>query len=109
MKKAQVSISLSGASTVATDTAGIILMDGTLTQLVPLFGIGQEFKRTVDRGILMSVLPGIVCIGGVFFLHWGVVGTILLYQLNLGSNIVNAMLPLLKHEKEKSGKTKKER
>ena len=82
-------------------------MDGTLSQLVPLFGVGQEFKRTVDRGIVMSVLPGIVCIGGVFFLHWGVVGTILLYQLNLGSNIMNAMLPLIKHQREKSGQGNK--
>ena len=102
MKKAQVSISLSGASSVATDTAGIILMDGTLSQLMPLFGIGQEFKSTVERGIVMSILPGIVCIGGVFFLHWGVVGCILLYQLNLGSNILNAMLPLLIYQRKKS-------
>ncbi len=100
MKKAQVSISLSGASTVATDTAGIILMDGTLSQLVPLFEIGQEFKRTVERGIVMSIAPGIVCIGGVFFLHWGVVGTLFLLQLNFVSNIANAMWPLLSYERK---------
>ena len=102
MKKAQVSISLAGASTVATDTAGIILMDGTLSQLVPLFGIGEEFKSTVERGIVMSVVPGIVCIGGVFFLHWGVVTTLLLYQINLASNMLNAMWPMLPYQRKKS-------
>jgi Cu2+-exporting ATPase len=102
MKKAQVSISLNGASTVATDTAGIILMDGTLSQLVPLFDIGQEFKTTLERGIVMSVLPGIVSIGGVFFLHWGIITTILLYQLNLGCNILNSMSPLLAYQRKKA-------
>ena len=102
MKKAQVSVSLSGASTVATDTAGILLMDGTLSQLMPLFDIGQEFKKTVERGIVMSILPGIVCIGGVFFLHWGVVPAILLYQLNLTSNILHAMLPYFTYQSKKS-------
>ena len=102
MKKAQVSISLSGASSVATDTAGIILMDGTLSQLIPLFEIGQEFKHTVERGIVMSIAPGIVCIGGVFFLHWGVVGTLFLLQLNFLSNIANAMWPLLSHQRKKA-------
>lgn len=106
MKKAQVSISLAGASTVATDTAGIILMDGTLSQLMPLFAIGQEFKSTLKKGIAISTLPGIVCIGGVFFLHWGVVGTILLYQLNLSSSILNSMWPLLTYQRKNSVKDK---
>lgn len=102
MKKAEVSISLAGASTVATDTAGIILMDGTLSQLMPLFDIGQEFSDTLKRGIVMSTLPGIVCIGGVFFFSWGVVGTIVLYQFNLGSSILNSMWPLLSYQRKKS-------
>ena len=72
MKKAQVSISLAGASTVATDTAGIILMDGTLSQLVPLFDIGQAAGSNLEKGVAISIVPGIICIGGIFFLHWGV-------------------------------------
>ena len=102
MKKAQVSISLSGASSVATDTAGIILMDGTLSQLMPLFDIGQAFKSTVERGIVMSTLPGMLCIGAIFFLHWGIVPAMLFYQLNLGSNIANAMWPLLAYQRKKA-------
>ena len=102
MKKAQVSISLSGASSVATDTAGIILMDGTLSQLMPLFDIGQAFKSTVERGIVMTILPGIVCIGGVFLFHWSFLTTILLYQFNLGSNVANAMWPRLTYHRKKA-------
>jgi len=101
MKKAQVSISLSGASTVATDTAGIILMDGTLSQLMPLFEIGQAFKSNLEKGIVISIVPGIICLGGIFFLHWGVFTTVLFYQLNLGSNIANAMWPLLAYQRKK--------
>ena len=50
----------------------------------------------------MSIVPGIACIGGVFFFHWGFIGTILLLQLNFASHILNAMLPLLTYQRKKS-------
>ena len=50
----------------------------------------------------MSVLPGIVCIGGIFFLHWSFLTSVLFYQVNLGSNIANAMWPLLAYQRKKA-------
>lgn len=71
LKSAQVSISLKGASTVAIDTAQIILMDGTLNHLEQLFQLANEFENTMHTNFITTIVPGIICIGGVYFLHFG--------------------------------------
>ncbi|MEM7535892.1 MAG: HAD-IC family P-type ATPase [Chloroflexota bacterium] len=97
LKQANVSVSMSGASTVATDTASIILMDGSLKQLVSLFDIAQNLDANLNTMTLMTVLPGVVCIGGVFFLHLGIVSAVMLFNIGLVASVSNAMLPLIKH------------
>jgi len=96
LKKSQVSISLRGASTIATDTASIILMDSHLNQLDQLFAIAQEFKINMKNNLNLSIIPGFMCLGGVFFLHFGIVTTILLYDTSLLVGVWNAMSPSLK-------------
>jgi Cu2+-exporting ATPase len=96
LKKSQVSISLRGASTVATDTASIILMDSHLNQLDHLFDIAQKYKINMKNNLNLSIIPGFMCLGGVFFLHFGIVSTILLYNTSLVVGVWNAMSPSLK-------------
>lgn len=102
LKKANVSISMRGASAVATDTADILMMDGTLNQLIPLFDIAADMDRNFSRSTVMGMVPGIICVGGVFFFHFGLVSAILLYNLSLVMSLGNAMLPWIKHQREKS-------
>jgi heavy metal translocating P-type ATPase len=71
LKSAQISISLKGASTAATDTAQIILMDGTLKHLENLFQLSDEFEDTMHTNFLTTIVLGVICIGGVYFLHFG--------------------------------------
>ena len=98
LKKANVSISLSGASSVATDTASIILMDGTLNQLIPLLDVAQELDTNISRSTIMSIVPGIITVGGVYFLHFGIVASLILYEIGLVASLSNAMLPLIKRK-----------
>jgi Cu2+-exporting ATPase len=101
LKKAQVSISLRGASTIATDTAQIILMDQTLNQLETLFTLSQKFESNMRWNFMSSTVPGTVIIGGALV---GVVNfgaSITLFYLGLGAGLVNAMLPLFLEQKEK--------
>ena len=70
LKKANVSISLRGATTVATDSAQIVLMDENLTQLTELFEIAQEFKTNVDRTYLGTIIPNTLGIVATLSLHW---------------------------------------
>jgi len=100
LKTANVSISLSGASNIATDSASIILMDGTLKHLIPLLDIAQELDTNINRSTIMSIVPGIITVGGVFFLHFGLIASLILYESSLVTSLSNAMWPLIKHQKK---------
>jgi len=96
LKKANVSISMSGATTVATDTAQIVLMDGELSQLEFLFGIADDYDKNMEKNWYSTMVPAVVCVGGIFFLHFHVLAGVMLYNLGLTVGLVNAMSPLLK-------------
>jgi Cu2+-exporting ATPase len=66
LKQANVSISLCGASTAATDTAQIILMDGNLNKLKSLFEIAHAFESNMRTNYWLAIMPGVICLGGVF-------------------------------------------
>jgi Cu2+-exporting ATPase len=112
LKKANVSISIKGATTVATDTAQIVLMDGTLNQLDKLFNIASDFEDNMKNNFRISMIPGIFCIAGVYVFHLGVISGIAIYNLGLITGVTNAMLPLqqysepdkrlLKHDKSEN-------
>jgi heavy metal translocating P-type ATPase len=98
LKKAQVSISIRGASSIATDTAQIVLMDGSLSQLGSLFQLAQDFSANMKMTQALTLGPGVVCIGGVFFLHFGILSSLLLFNLSLVAGVANAMRPLLRQQ-----------
>ena len=94
MKKANISISLSGATSMATDTAQIILMDGSLRNLNELLTIAKGLDRNLQKGWLFNIVPGIVTVVSAFAFHIGILTSILLSQGGLTLGIANAMLPL---------------
>ena len=99
LKKANVSISLQGASTIATDTAQIILMDESLQQLPFLFDLANRLENNLRTGFIASLLPGVMCVFGVYFLQIDVIASAILYDVCLTINVFNAMLPKLKRER----------
>ncbi|MCK5524678.1 MAG: HAD-IC family P-type ATPase [Thiomargarita sp.] len=102
LKSAQVSISLKGASTAATDTAQVIFMDGTLNHLEQLFQLADEFEKTMHTSFLSTIVPGVICIGGVYFLHFGIAMGMGLYYVGSAVGLSNTFLwPLVKHQEEK--------
>ena len=98
LKTSQVSISLRGASTVATDTAQIVLMDGKLHQLGLLFDFAGDFHTNTNVTFAAVVLPMIIGIGGAFFLNFGIAAAIVLNLVGWIGGVSNAMIPLLKFE-----------
>ncbi|MEK7991672.1 MAG: heavy metal translocating P-type ATPase [Thiotrichaceae bacterium] len=100
LKAADVSISLHGASPLATDVAQIILMDDSLVQVAPLFSHAHELKDNIRFGVLSVLIPGTMVVTGVFFFHLGVLGSVLLSDLGLVTGLTHSMLPLLKHKKQ---------
>ncbi len=100
LKKADISVSLRGASTAATDSADIVLMDENLGSLSRLLDISREFRANQRQNMAISVIPGLISTGGVFFLHFGIYASVIIYYLGLGAGLGNAALPLIRHKKE---------
>ena len=98
LKAAQLSVSLKGASTVATDTAQIIFMDGTLKQLGPLFRYMDEFEKTMKTNLMTSITPGVVSIGGIYLAHFGIATAMGLSYLGCLLGLCNSLKPLIRHE-----------
>jgi Cu2+-exporting ATPase len=98
LKSAQVSISLKGASTAATDTAQIIFMDGTLNQIKSLFELADEFESTMHTNLLTSIVPGVIGIGGVYFLRFGIAASMTTYYIGSLIGLGNSLWPLIKHQ-----------
>ncbi|MGB0849152.1 MAG: heavy metal translocating P-type ATPase [Thiolinea sp.] len=93
LKKAQVSVSLAGASTIATDTAQVILMDSSLVQLTNLFELAEKFDSSMKSMLVSTVLPGAVTVAGAFFWHFGLIHSIILNQTGFFAGLSTASLP----------------
>ena len=102
LKQSDVSVSLRGAATVATDTAQIILMDQSLRRIPQLFELARKLDCNMKNNLLASVIPGIICISGVYILHIGVVAGEILFYMGLGGGIANAMRPLIEYRQKNS-------
>lgn len=107
MKKANISISLSGATTVATDTAQIVLMDGTLSRLPELLNISQELEENLNDGWLFNIVPGTLTIVSAYLFRIDIIVALILSQGGLGLGIINAMLPLRQITEEEKQNLKK--
>ena len=68
MKKANASISLSGASTIATDVAQVILMNGTLHEMDDLFEIAHRLKSKLVMTITSYTTVVLVSFTSIMFL-----------------------------------------
>ena len=102
LKKAQVSVSLSGASTVAMNTAQVILMDENLNQLMKLFDLADRLDKNFNKSLALDVVPNVICIGGALFFHLGIYGALAIYSIGLVTGVLNGMLPLLGQTTQKS-------
>ena len=97
LKQAEVSISLLGASTVATDAAQIILMDQSLRHLGDLFDLARECETHVKRTFLAVLLPHLAGMGGALFFNFGLVPAFLLANLGLFAGVSHAMTTKTQH------------
>lgn len=97
MQKADVSISLSGATTIATDVAQVILMDGSLARLPDLFELSMKLDKNLSRSLILNLIPNAIALNGVLFFHFGMLTTILVSQSALVFGGINALFPFEKN------------
>lgn len=107
LKKAHVSISLRGASTIATDTAQIILMDQTLNQLEELFTISEQFESNMQLNLASTVVPGVMIIGGALTGLVGYGASTALFFAGMTAGVANAMRPLFNTQQKRENANEK--
>ncbi|MGB0383641.1 MAG: heavy metal translocating P-type ATPase [Ardenticatenaceae bacterium] len=98
MRKAQVSISLRGATTAATDTAQIILMEGNLNQLLYLFSLADEFERNLQHNFRFTAGTSLAAVAGILLAGFTFAATEAFYIVSLLGGLGIAMKPLLDHQ-----------
>jgi Cu2+-exporting ATPase len=98
LKQANVSVSISGATTVATDTAQIVLMDGTLAQLNTLFELGRKYEVDLKKLIFLGVHLPAVHLAAILLFGWGLASTYAIGIVVTLANIGVAFRPIWQKE-----------
>ena len=96
LKTANVSISLRGASSIATDTAQVVFMEDSLIKLLELIDTSRELHRNISTSWVMILVPNLLCIGGAFFAGFGVLHSMIFNQIVGLAALGNGLLPLRK-------------
>jgi len=94
MKKANVSISLRGASTIATDVAEVVLMDGSLSYLCDLIDISKNLDNNLQNSLKLALIPSGLNLCGVFLFHFSITTALLTNTIFMLFGMHNAMRPL---------------
>ena len=100
LKKANVSISLRGASSIATDTAHIVFMEESLAKLCELRDIARSLDQNVNRSWKMILIPNALCILGAFTMGFGVMASVVTNNVAALGALANGMLPLRRIKQE---------
>ena len=97
LNSADVSISFSGASSAASDSAHIVMLSGNFTNLAGLFELSHDLMRDLKTNLVLSISPAVMNIMLVFALpNYSILSAILLKFSLRSLAIGNAMLPLIK-------------
>lgn len=94
LKKANVSISLRGASSIATDTAQIVFMEESLHRLCELRDIARALDKNVRTSWYLILAPNALCIFGAFTMGFGIMASVLTNNVAALAALANGMMPL---------------
>jgi Cu2+-exporting ATPase len=96
LKKANVSISLRGATSIATDTAHVVFMEPGLGKLCELHDVASDLQRNVRVSWGLILAPNILCIAGVFTLGFGIAASVLTNNVAALAALINGVRPMRK-------------
>lgn len=95
MKTADVSVSLSGATSAATDLAQIIFLDGALSKLDDVFEISSTLHRRLHQSVLICMAGSSINVVAVYFFFLGVLPSLLLLSAVVPAvGVAHAMQPV---------------
>lgn len=94
LKKADVSISLRGASSIATDTAQIVFMEESLQKLLHLRDVSHDLQKNIDRSWGVILGSNLICVAGALFGSFGVMHSMVFNQIGGLLAVGNGLMPL---------------
>ncbi|NWF66059.1 MAG: HAD-IC family P-type ATPase [Campylobacterales bacterium] len=94
MRQADVSISLKGASSLATDMAQIILIDVKFENLVKLVNLSKELDSNLKISMGLSLTSTGAILSGLFFFKMGILGSLLVDNGFSLAALLNSLRPL---------------
>ncbi|MCV6638707.1 heavy metal translocating P-type ATPase [Candidatus Albibeggiatoa sp. nov. NOAA] len=100
MKQANVSVSLSGASSIATDMAQVVLLDGSLNQFTDIFEISQKLNNSLRNSLLFWIGYGVTNLAAASILRYSLTRSVVIFSGVFGLGVGHAMLPLREMETE---------
>jgi Cu2+-exporting ATPase len=96
LKKANVAISLRGASSIATDTAQVVFMEDSLIKLLQLHDVSRELRSNIKTSWALILVPNLICIAGAFVAGFGVMHSMVFNQIGGMLALGNGLRPLRK-------------
>jgi heavy metal translocating P-type ATPase len=96
LKKANVSISLRGATSIATDTAHVVFMEPGLGKLCELLDIARDLEANVRTSWVLILAPNILCIVGAFTMGFGIAMSVLTNNVAALAALANGIRPMRK-------------
>jgi len=100
IKKANVSISLKGATSIATDLAQVIFMDGRLSRLCELFDIAKSLEKNLRHTLMILFVPVALNMGGAFLFHFSLMTTVITNNIAFLFGLANTKVTHLPTEKK---------
>ena len=100
LKRANVSVSLRGATSVATDTAQLVFMEDNLWKLCEFMDISRHLDENVKLSWKIILVPNLLCIAGAFFLGFGVMASVFANNVAAIAALANGLRPRGEYEKD---------
>lgn len=101
LKQAAVSVSLSGASNIAVDTAQVIMMHGDLEQLPLLLHYGHEYDQNLRNVFTGVTSPMLIALVALPFPTVNLVAAFASSIVGLSAGFVWSMMPILRYRYQK--------
>jgi hypothetical protein len=92
LRAADVSVSLTGAAMIASDTASVVLLDGNLERLPLLFDLAKDLAVNQRHSLTALLAPSPILAAGIFLLGFRTVATLLLTSAGALAATANATL-----------------
>ena len=77
LKKANVSMSIAGATSIAKDMAEIIFMDGSLNHLAAVMELSKRLEVNLRRSLMLCLAPSIINLSGAFVFKFNILTALL--------------------------------